>query len=124
MQYELVEQRQSGRQGDGRAHGESYGLAHTPARFAQSWLRPGTPLSGLYLTGQDTLSAGAVGASSTLTLSAAARAAAAGAAAGAPSSCPGHRRRRDRRFDFGCSQPTSSSMGTAAGAVAGAEAPG
>ena len=44
------------------AHGESYGLAHTPARFRQRWLRPQSPIQGLYLTGQDTLSCGVMGA--------------------------------------------------------------
>lgn len=39
-------------------HGEIYGLAHTPARFAMSDLRPKTRLSGLYLTGADVCTAG------------------------------------------------------------------
>jgi all-trans-retinol 13,14-reductase len=43
-------------------HGEIYGLQHTPARFEQRWLRPRTPIKGLYLTGADTVSAGVVGA--------------------------------------------------------------
>ena len=38
--------------------GEIYGLAHTPARFAKSDLRPKTRLSGLYLTGADICTAG------------------------------------------------------------------
>ena len=42
--------------------GEIYGLDHSPQRFDQDWLRPGTPLKGLYLTGQDILSCGVVGA--------------------------------------------------------------
>lgn len=42
--------------------GESYGLAHTPARFACEWLRPKTPIPGLWLTGQDTFTAGVMGA--------------------------------------------------------------
>lgn len=46
----------------GSARGESYGLAHTPARYRQEWLRPTTALPGLYLTGQDIVSAGVVGA--------------------------------------------------------------
>lgn len=46
----------------GFQRGEIYGLAHTPARFAQSWLRPRTPISGLYLTGADVVSAGVGGA--------------------------------------------------------------
>ena len=39
-------------------HGEIYGLAHTPARFAMRDLRPKTRLSGLYLTGADVCTAG------------------------------------------------------------------
>jgi len=34
----------------GHPHGEIYGLAHTPARFAARQLRPHTPIAGLYLT--------------------------------------------------------------------------
>ncbi len=41
--------------------GEFYGLAHTPHRFNQEWLKPKTRIPGLYLTGQDTLTAGVVG---------------------------------------------------------------
>ena len=33
--------------------GEIYGLAHTPARFADASLRPQTPVKNLYITGQD-----------------------------------------------------------------------
>jgi phytoene dehydrogenase-like protein len=43
-------------------HGESYGLAHTPARYRQDWLQPRTPLPGLLLCGQDVVSAGVMGA--------------------------------------------------------------
>jgi all-trans-retinol 13,14-reductase len=43
-------------------HGEIYGLQHTPHRFEQRWLRPRTPIEGLYLTGADVTSAGLVGA--------------------------------------------------------------
>jgi len=43
-------------------HGEIYGLQHTTQRFAQHWLRPRTPIAGLYLTGADICSAGVVGA--------------------------------------------------------------
>ncbi|MEM9493383.1 MAG: NAD(P)/FAD-dependent oxidoreductase, partial [Myxococcota bacterium] len=39
-------------------HGEIYGISHTPARFAQRWLRPQTPIRGLYMTGADVCSAG------------------------------------------------------------------
>jgi all-trans-retinol 13,14-reductase len=42
--------------------GAIYGLAHTPERFQQRWLRPRTPIQGLYLTGSDVVSAGLVGA--------------------------------------------------------------
>lgn len=43
-------------------HGEIYGLQHTAHRFEQRWLRPKTPIKGLYLTGADICSAGVVGA--------------------------------------------------------------
>ena len=43
-------------------HGEIYGLEHTPARFASRWLRPNSPLKGLYLTGQDIVTVGVGGA--------------------------------------------------------------
>jgi len=42
--------------------GEIYGLEHDPARFRQDWLHPVTKLKGLYLTGQDVVSAGVGGA--------------------------------------------------------------
>ncbi len=42
--------------------GEIYGLDHSPERFKQDALRPVTPLKGFYLTGQDVLSCGVVGA--------------------------------------------------------------
>lgn len=42
--------------------GELYGIDHTPARFSQKFLRPKTPIKGLYLTGQDIVSAGVGGA--------------------------------------------------------------
>lgn len=42
--------------------GELYGLDHTPERFNQTWLRPKTQIAGLYLTGQDALGCGVVGA--------------------------------------------------------------
>ncbi len=44
------------------ARGELYGLAHTPARFRQRFLRPRTPVPGLYLTGQDVTVCGVAGA--------------------------------------------------------------
>ena len=42
--------------------GAIYGLAHNPARYQQRWLRPRTPVKGLYLTGADVVSAGLMGA--------------------------------------------------------------
>ncbi|MBY0416241.1 MAG: hypothetical protein K2Q18_18855, partial [Bdellovibrionales bacterium] len=44
------------------SQGEIYGLEHTSARFALSFLRPSTPIKGLYLTGQDIVSVGVGGA--------------------------------------------------------------
>ncbi|MGQ7272865.1 phytoene desaturase family protein [Marinobacter sp. V034] len=44
------------------SRGEIYGLDHTPERFDQTWLRPKTRIPGLYLTGQDILTCGVVGA--------------------------------------------------------------
>lgn len=41
--------------------GEIYGLEHTPARFKQRFLRPHTPIGGLYLTGQDIATCGVAG---------------------------------------------------------------
>jgi len=43
-------------------HGELYGIEHTPQRFRQNWLRPQSPIKGLYLTGQDTVTTGVTGA--------------------------------------------------------------
>ena len=42
--------------------GEIYGLDHTPQRFEQDWLKPKTDIPGLYLTGQDVMTCGVVGA--------------------------------------------------------------
>ncbi len=42
--------------------GELYGLDHDPSRFEQDWLKPKTTIPGLYLTGQDVVSCGVVGA--------------------------------------------------------------
>ncbi len=42
--------------------GEIYGLDHTPRRFRQTWLKPRTPIPGLYLAGQDVVSDGIAGA--------------------------------------------------------------
>ncbi len=44
------------------SRGEIYGLEHTPERFRQNWLRPRTPIKGLYLTGQDIVTDGIGGA--------------------------------------------------------------
>ena len=46
----------------GYQRGELYGLAHTPERMQQSWLRPQTRIPGLWLTGQDILTCGVTGA--------------------------------------------------------------
>ncbi len=43
-------------------HGEIYGLSHDPNRFEQRFLRPQTPVGGLYLTGQDVCTCGVGGA--------------------------------------------------------------
>ncbi len=42
--------------------GEIYGLDHDLRRFEQRWLHPVTPVKGLYLTGQDVVTAGVGGA--------------------------------------------------------------
>jgi len=42
--------------------GELYGLEHTPKRFRQDWLRPKSPIKGLFLTGQDVTTVGLTGA--------------------------------------------------------------
>lgn len=46
----------------GYRRGELYGLAHTPERMQQQWLRPKTSVTGLWLTGQDVLTCGVTGA--------------------------------------------------------------
>ncbi len=46
----------------GYRNGELYGLAHTPERMQQNWLRPQTRIPGLWLTGQDILTCGVTGA--------------------------------------------------------------
>ena len=46
----------------GYQRGELYGLAHTPGRMQQKWLRPRTKIPGLWLTGQDILTCGVTGA--------------------------------------------------------------
>lgn len=42
--------------------GELYGLDHDVNRFNQAWLQPKSSIPGLYMTGQDVLSCGVVGA--------------------------------------------------------------
>jgi all-trans-retinol 13,14-reductase len=42
----------------GASRGAPLGLGHTPTRFKQDWLRPQTPIKGLYLSGQDVYVAG------------------------------------------------------------------
>ncbi len=44
------------------SHGEIYGLNHNPERFEQNWLKPKTSIPGLYLTGQDVMTCGVLGA--------------------------------------------------------------
>jgi all-trans-retinol 13,14-reductase len=46
----------------GWERGELYGLDHDPERLRQDWLRPRTRIPGLWMTGQDTMSCGVVGA--------------------------------------------------------------
>ena len=46
----------------GYQQGELYGLAHTPARMQQRWLRTRSKIPGLWLTGQDVLTCGVTGA--------------------------------------------------------------
>ena len=45
----------------GHPEGAIYGLNHTPERYQQRWLRPRTPVKGLFLTGADVVSAGLMG---------------------------------------------------------------
>lgn len=42
-------------------HGEIYGVAHTPKRFRQRFLKPYTPVKNLFLTGQDVMIASIAG---------------------------------------------------------------
>ena len=46
----------------GSQYGESYGLEHTSKRFNATFLRPTTPIPGLFLTGQDIATDGVAGA--------------------------------------------------------------
>lgn len=41
--------------------GEMYGVAHTPARFRQEFLKPYTPVKNLFMTGQDVMIASIAG---------------------------------------------------------------
>jgi all-trans-retinol 13,14-reductase len=43
-------------------YGETYGLAHSPARFASRDLHPATPIPHLFVTGQDVGTCGVMGA--------------------------------------------------------------
>jgi all-trans-retinol 13,14-reductase len=45
-----------------RERGGFMGVASSPQRFVQDWLRPATPVQGLYLTGQDVATDGVIGA--------------------------------------------------------------
>ncbi len=42
--------------------GEIYGVSFTPERFRVPWLKPRTPIGGLFLTGQDAVAHGVMGA--------------------------------------------------------------
>jgi all-trans-retinol 13,14-reductase len=44
------------------ASGAIYGIEPTPARFQNPWLRPRTPIPGLYLSGSDMATVGVIGA--------------------------------------------------------------
>ncbi len=44
------------------ARGSIYGLEPTPRRFANKWLRPKSPVPGLYFAGADMTSVGVIGA--------------------------------------------------------------
>mmetsp|Transcript_3332 Transcript_3332/g.6679 ORF Transcript_3332/g.6679 Transcript_3332/m.6679 type:complete len:592 (-) Transcript_3332:61-1836(-) len=46
----------------GTTRGAIYGLPHTPERFRSKWLRARTPIGGLFLSGQDVLFCGIIGA--------------------------------------------------------------
>jgi len=48
----------------GRTEGNFMGLEHSPERFKQRWLRADTPIKNLFLTGQDVVGDGMVGAAS------------------------------------------------------------
>ncbi|WP_372364433.1 phytoene desaturase family protein [Candidatus Uabimicrobium sp. HlEnr_7] len=46
----------------GTSHGSIYGLAPTPERYHSKWVRPRTPINGLFLSGSDMASPGVIGA--------------------------------------------------------------
>jgi all-trans-retinol 13,14-reductase len=46
----------------GTYRGAVYGLAHSPERFNELWLRPRTPIKNLFLSGQDVMCCGIAGA--------------------------------------------------------------
>ena len=62
IDYQEVSTPLSTRHFAGYERGEIYGLDHSPERFAARWLRPRTPLRGLWLTGQDITTCGIAGA--------------------------------------------------------------
>ena len=43
-------------------HGSIYGLEPTPERFATPWLRPRSPIKGLYFSGSEVSTVGVIGA--------------------------------------------------------------
>jgi all-trans-retinol 13,14-reductase len=45
-----------------RQRGGFMGVESSPQRFEQAWLRPATPIRGLFLTGQDVATDGVIGA--------------------------------------------------------------
>ena len=43
-------------------HGSIYGIEPTPERFANPWLRPKSPLPGLFFAGSEVTTVGVIGA--------------------------------------------------------------
>ncbi len=62
VDYVSVSTPLSTRQFTNHARGEIYGVAHTPKRFRQEFLKPWTPVKNLFLTGQDVMIASIAGA--------------------------------------------------------------
>jgi all-trans-retinol 13,14-reductase len=62
IEYASVSTPLSTRQFTNHARGEIYGVAHTPKRFRQKFLKPWTPVKNLFLTGQDVMIASIAGA--------------------------------------------------------------